>query len=203
MEIAIYFEGGGDSAESKAILRQGMSGFLKPLVDQARQRRSRWRVVSCGGRNDAFNDFMNATQVDPHVFNVLLVDSEDAVVVSSPRTHLQTRDHWNLNAVTDEHIHLMVQCMETWLVSDPEALAEYYKQHFNPNPLPQRPNLEQELKPSLYAALDAATRHTQKGAYGKISHGSDLLKRISADKVKARCPHCQLLFNTVAAKIQE
>jgi len=49
MEIAIYFEGGGNSAETKATLRQGMSAFLKPLVDLARQRCCRWSITSCGG----------------------------------------------------------------------------------------------------------------------------------------------------------
>lgn len=203
MEIAVYFEGGGDSAESKALLRQGMSGFLKPLVDQARQRRSRWRIVSCGSRNEAYDDFMNAVHADPHVFNVLLVDSEDAVVVASPRQHLQTRDHWNLNAVTDENVHLMAQCMETWIVADPQALADYYNQHFNVNALPKRGNLEEEPKANVYAALDAATRQTQKGSYKKISHASDLLKRISAATVRARCPHCERLLSVVSEKIQE
>jgi hypothetical protein len=201
MEIAVYFEGGGDSAETKATLRQGMSAFLKPLVDLARQRHCRWSVTSCGGRHQARDAFLDALEKEPCVFNVLLIDSETAVV-GLPRAHLQQRDGWNLNAATEDEVHLMAQCMEAWLAADPAALADYYRQGFNANALPNRINLEEEPKAQIYAALEAATRQTQKGSYAKIKHASDLLKRVSQEKAKARCTHCSRLFTTIAAKIQ-
>ena len=37
--IAIYVEGGGDTAQTLAPFRRGMSDFLKPVVDEARKRR--------------------------------------------------------------------------------------------------------------------------------------------------------------------
>jgi len=201
MEIAIYFEGGGNSAETKAALRQGMSAFLKPLVDLARQRCCRWSITSCGGRAQAYDAFLDALEKEPEKFNVLLVDSE-AAVASSPRAHLQQRDDWTLSAADEDQVHLMAQCMEAWLVADPEALKEYYAQGFNANALPKRINLEEEPKVQIYAALEAATRQTQKGSYGKIKHASELLKRVSQEKVKNRCSHCERLFTTLAAKIQ-
>ena len=201
MEIAVYFEGGGNSAETKAILRQGMSAFLKPLVDLARHRRCRWSITSCGGRDQAFDAFVDALDKFPDTFNVLLVDSETPVT-ALPRSHLAQRDNWNLNAASEVQVHLMAQCMEAWLVADPEALADYYKQGFNSNALPARMNLEEEPKQQIYAALVAATRQTQKGKYAKIKHASELLKRVSQDKAKTRCGHCERLFRTVADKIQ-
>ena len=200
MEIAIYFEGGGNSAETKAALRQGMSAFLKPLVDLARQRRCRWSITSCGGRNQALNAFVDALEKEPYTFNVLLVDSE-TVVTASPRAHLQ-RDGWNLDSAREEQVHLMAQCMEAWLVADPEALAEYYKQGFNGNALPRRANLEEEPKDQIYRALEAATRQTQKGSYGKVKHASGLLKTVSSAKAQERCSHCRRLFETIAITIQ-
>lgn len=201
MEVAIYFEGGGNSAESKAALRLGMSGFLKPLVDMARHRRCRWSVTACGGRDQAYEAFLDALQTEPQIFNVLLVDSESAVV-SLPRAHLQQRDQWSLNGAEEKQVHLMAQCMEAWLVADPEALATYYNQGFNANALPNRINLEEEPKVQIYAALENATHQTQKGSYGKIKHASELLKRVSQDKAKARCAHCERLFRTLTAEIQ-
>jgi hypothetical protein len=200
MEIAIYFEGGGNSAETKAQLRQGMSAFLKPLVDLARQRRVRWSITSCGGRDQALDAFLDALEKDPEKFNVLLVDSENAVT-ALPRAHLQQRDGWNLNGAQEDQVHLMAQCMEAWLVADPDALTEYYKQGFNANALPRRMNLEEEPKEQIYSALENATRHTQKGSYGKIKHASDLLKRVSQEKAKDRCGHCRRLFDTLSEKI--
>jgi hypothetical protein len=200
VDVAIYFEGGGNSAESKAILRQGMTAFLKPLAELV-QRRSRWKVVSCGSRDEAFADFSNALEKEPGTFNVLLVDSE-AAVAALPRAHLRQRDpSWNLDAAPEDQVHLMAQCMEAWLVADPKALADYYKQGFNANALPDRINLEEEPKTKIYAALEAATRQTQKGCYGKIKHASDLLKRVSPDKVRNRCSHCDRFFKTVKEKI--
>jgi hypothetical protein len=201
MEIAIYFEGGGNSAETKAALRLGMSAFLKPLVDMVRQRRCRWTITSCGGRDQACEAFLDALQNEPEKFNVLLVDSE-AAVTAAPREHLKQRDDWNLNGAQEEQVHLMAQCMEAWLVADPEALAEYYDQGFNANALPKRINLEEEPKLQIYAALENATRQTQKGSYGKIKHASELLKRVSQQKAKNRCEHCERLFTTLTAKIQ-
>ncbi len=201
MEISIYFEGGGNSAETKAALRQGMSAFLKPLVDLARRRRCRWSITSCGGRDQARAAFTDALEKEPGKCNVLLVDSEDKVE-GLPRAHLEQRDGWNLQGAQEEQVHLMAQCMETWLVADPEALGEYYDQGFNAKALPRRTNLEEEPKPQIYAALEAATQQTQKGSYGKIRHASELLKRVSQEKAKTRCHHCDRLFRAVAAKIQ-
>jgi hypothetical protein len=201
MEIAIYFEGGGNSAETKAALRQGMSSFLKPLVELARLHRCRWTITSCGGRNQAMGAFTNALEKEPEKFNLLLVDSEDAVT-AFPRAHLHQRDGWDLQAAQEEQVHLMAQCMETWLVADPEALADYYAQGFNRNALPRRTNLEEEPKTQIYAALESATRQTQKGSYGKIKHASRLLALVDREKVKTRCGHCDRLFHVVRDKIQ-
>jgi len=201
MEIAIYFEGGGDSAETKAMLRQGVSAFLKPLVDLARQRRCRWNPIPCGSRRWAFDAFVDALDKFPEAFNVLLVDSETAVT-ASPRTHLQQLDRWNLNAAQEDQVRLMAQCMETWLVADPQALADYYKQGFNANALPKRTNLEEEPKAQIFAALEAATQHTQKGSYHKIRHASELLKKVRPEKVRDRCSHCERLFKVLATTIQ-
>jgi hypothetical protein len=201
MEIAIYFEGGGNSAETKASLRQGMSAFLKPLVDLARQRRCRWTITSCGGRDQACDAFRDALEKEPQKFNVLLVDSED-VVTAPPRAHLHQRDRWNLDGAAEDQVHLMAQCMEAWLVADPDALADYYDQGFNANALSRRINLEEDPKTQIYSALESATRQTQKGSYGKIKHAGDLLKRVSQQKARNRCPHCERLFVTMTARIQ-
>lgn len=201
MEIAIYFEGGGDSKDSKEALRQGMHAFLKPLVDLARQHRYRWTTIPCGGRNQTWNAFNDAVKKDPGKFNILLVDSETGVK-TSPLAHLQNGDGWHLRGIKEDRVHLMAQCMETWFVADAAALADYYGQGFLQNALPRRINLEEEPKTQVHAALESATRQTQKGSYGKIKHASQLLKRVSQEKAKTRCHHCSRLFKVVEAKIQ-
>lgn len=120
------------------------------------------------------------------------MDAEDAVT-ALPREHLKQRDGWDLSTAHEDQIHLMVQTMEAWLLSDPEALAKYYGQGFNANPLPKRTNLEDEPKANLCPALEKATRKTQKGEYKKIAHASDLLAKVDPRKSQARAPHCKRL----------
>ena len=124
------------------------------------------------------------------------MDSEDAVApetkdaAANARTrvqHLTQRDQWDLTSADSRQVHLMVRCMETWIVSDSDALAAYYGQKFHAKSLPNRRNLEDEPKPDLLAKLKKATDKTQKGEYAKIKHASKLLERIDPTKVRPRC----------------
>lgn len=203
--IAIYVEGGGDTAHQKAELRQGFDAFLGELKTMARTKRLRWQVVCCGGRNQAYDAFIHATRTEPDRLNVLLVDSEGPVPDGDNGTravrHLSRSDGWRLDDVGPANVHLMIQCMETWMVADPDALARFYGQNFHRNSLPVRQNLEQEPKQAIYDALKAATRDTQKGEYGKIRHASRLLALLDAQKVKTRCGACDLLYTLLGAAI--
>lgn len=187
-------EGGGDGKENRAALRQGMDTFLQPLKEAARSKALPWKLVCCGTRNEAFKRFQNAVNNSADVVSVLLVDAEGPVN-RLPRCHLRDRDDWDLSFAHEETIHLMVQAMEAWIVADSETLKGYYGQGFRVNKLPRATNLEGVSKTDVESSLREATKDTQKGRYHKIRHASDLLKRVDAEKVKARCCHCQRLFD--------
>lgn len=51
--VAVYMEGGGETAEAKAQIRLGMSEFLRDLREAARRKRWFWKVVPCGSRVEA------------------------------------------------------------------------------------------------------------------------------------------------------
>jgi hypothetical protein len=188
--IAIYVEGGGDSEAGKAALRQGFDDLLATQKNAARERRMRWKTVLCGGRNPTFDAFLNATNKRTADFVVLVVDAEDPVTTPTPEgrvAHLANRDGWKFEGIEAARVHLMTQCMEAWVVADPDKLAEYYGQGFHAKALPKRALLDAEPKASLYKALESATKGTQKGSYGKIKHASELLKRIRPSVLAARC----------------
>lgn len=189
-------EGGGEGNATKAALRQGMDTFLQPLKEAARDKVLSWKLVCCGPRNEAFQRFQNAVNSGDDVVNVLLVDAEGPVK-NPARRHLQARDKWNLSFTPEETVHLMVQTMETWIVADLATLSQYYGQGFGTSKLPKATNLETVPKPTVERSLDEATEPTQKGRYHKIRHASDLLKLIDVESVKARCPHCQRLFDEI------
>ena len=201
--IAIYMEGGGDSAAGKRALRRGMNVFLKPLREAAENKGCQWEIVVCGGRDNAYRSFKYALEAGRKEIIALLVDSEEEVT-ASPKYHLKKRDKsWRgIEAVPEENIHLMVQTMETWLASDADALAEYYGENFNRNLIPKANNLEVVPKNEISNALKTATRNTRKGAYHKIRHAEDLLRSIGPQEARARCKHCERLFDTLGSAIQ-
>jgi hypothetical protein len=198
--IAVYMEGGGQTgepgtAESKAAVRQGMGEFLRDLRERARKKRWHWKIVPCGDRTTTKDAFLNARVQEPGTIALLLVDSETPVT-TLPKSHLK---EWDLTGVAEDHVHMMVQVMETWFVADPERTKAYYGKDFNESALPKHAQPELVSKAAVAAGLENATKNTKKGRYHKIKHGSDLLARISPDTVKQKCPHCKRLFDSVEA----
>lgn len=199
-EIRVYVEGGGDQRSGKSAIQEGFSKFLLPLKDIARQRHIRWAVIACGPRNAAQDAFQIALQQHANAFNVLLVDAEGPVT-QSPRAHLQQRDGWQMQSISDEQCHLMVQVMESWLLADRDALREFYGAGFNTNPLPGQADVEQIDKGVVLSAMEDATQRTRKGSYHKIRHGPKLLERLEVSKVRSAARHCDRLFTTLAEQM--
>lgn len=187
-------EGGGPGAGGKAAIRRGMDRFLRSAKDAARSAGIGWNLVSCGPRNETYKRFRAAlNQTQESVTHILLVDAETKVTTGA-RVHLKNQEDWDLSRADEKAVHLMVQVMETWIVADPKALADYYGRGFHPGSLPNRHDLEQEPKKQVEDALKKATRRTPKGTYHKIKHASELLGRVDPARVQARCPHCKRLF---------
>ena len=200
MSVAIYMEGGGNSKNTKAALRTGMDALLGSLKQAVRARGQHWKLVCCGPRDEAFRRFRNAVRTGDDRVVVLLADAED-VVTTEPRAHLHRRDRWDMRDIDADAVHLMVQTMETWIVADPDTLRRYYGQEFNARALPGAADLERVPKRDIEESLRRATERTRKGRYRKIAHASDLLQRIDAERVRARCPHCRRLFDDLQRMI--
>ena len=180
--------------------------MLEPQKTAARARRMGWKLVLCGGRNATLDAFLHATKTADTEIVALLVDAEGPVATATPSgraDHLTTRDGWALEGVAAGRVHLMTQCMEAWIVADAAALADFYGKNFHATALPSRRALDDEPKASVYAALDAATRNTQKGSYGKIKHASELLRRIRPAVVATRCASFQHFTSWLDAAISE
>ena len=199
--IAIYLEGGGKGQSTRAALRQGMDAFLRPLKQAARAKALHWKLVCCGSRTETFRRFEYSTSSGEDVV-VLLVDAEGPVD-QKPREHLHSRDGWDLNFASSDSVHLMVQTMEAWIVSDSDALSKYYGQGFNRAALPRTENLESVSRLNVERSLRQATERTQKGRYQKIRHAKDLLGMIDVEQTKRRCRHCARLFRVLGRLIEE
>lgn len=217
-EIAIYVEGGGDTAQQKAELRVGFDELLRHQKQAARNKRLGWKLVPTGSRNNAYQSFMAAVQrSNSSTVCVLLVDSEAGLAAETKgmadvnaqvrKVHLTKRDGWDLSEAAPQQIHLMVQCMETWIVADPGALGTFYGKGFHARSLPIRENLEEEPKSEVYDKLAKATKNTSKGEYSaanhsKIKHASKLLACIDAKKVAVRCSRFAALVGWLDEQIK-
>jgi len=156
------------------------------------------RIVACGGRGAAYRDFCTSlTSSCERPF--LLVDSEEPVCSESPWAHLQQGDGWKRpSGATEDHCHLMVQCMETWFLADVPALSAFYGKGFAPNALPANKNLEAVSKRDVFDALEKATRDTRtKGPYGKTTHSFRILNEIDPGKVRKVSKWADRFFATL------
>lgn len=186
--LHLYVEGGGNAKVLRTACRRGFSEFLARAGLQGHMP----RIVACGGRKQAYDDFCIALAQGRHAA-MLLVDSEDPVIMSSPWLHLLQRpaDAWpKPQDANDDHCHLMVQCMESWFLADRDMLRTFFGQGFDANALPSPHNpVETAARTTVYQALAKATKDCKtKAPYGKGEHSFQLLSLCDPAKVTAASP---------------
>ena len=124
------------------------------------------RIVACGSRNDAIDNFKTSREREPDVLALLLVDSEDPVAdIERTWEHLRLRpgDQWiRPNGATDEHVFLMTTCTETWICADLAALRAYFGQAFRENAMPSMADMEERPRGEVLAALKQASAGCKK-----------------------------------------
>jgi hypothetical protein len=81
----IYLEGGGSSRELHSRCREAFQKLLERMGFQGRMP----RLVACGGRGNAFDDFRTAFDTGGHDYVALLVDSEEPIAdIKATWSHL-------------------------------------------------------------------------------------------------------------------
>ena len=198
--VKLFVEGGGDGDALKIECRRAFTQLLERAGLKGRMP----RIVPCGGRQNAFEQFCTALGGGSRTEAAfLLVDAEEPVTHTSPWEHVSQRrgdEAWSRpDGVSDDHLHLMVQCMEAWLVADRQALRDFYGQGFNESALPPASaRLEEVAKLDLYRKLELATRSTKtKGAYGKGQHSFKLLATLDPSLVRKASPWADRFFTTL------
>ena len=187
--VTIYVEGGGGDRQGLQQVRLAFTEFFSEFSG------SMPKVVSCGSRGEAYEDFIVAVWQNPDAAILLLVDAERRVRGQSPTQHLaRSPDNWDLRGIRDDRVHLMVQAVEAWMIADPDGLRAYFGNGFNENALPGRRNPEEIPKDDLKRALAAAGRDTKKRGYHEISDGTEILRVIDPSTVRGKCEWCRRLF---------
>lgn len=202
--VRVYIEGGATGRTADSDFRRGWKKFLNELHVLARRHRYQsLEVVRGKGRGNAYQRFVNYKKEHPSDLCVLLVDSEMEVPDNSRVWDIVARregDRWTRPAwATERHLYLMAPMVETWLLTDQDALQAFFKRGFNPKALPST-NLETRSKDEINGALKRATAGSSKGAY---QHGQahEIIELVAPDKVKT-LKHGQRLFDTLGELIK-
>lgn len=196
----LFVEGGGNN--NPALKTECRRAFSK-LLERAGFEGRLPRIVPCGGRRQAYDQFCTAIQgLQEHDVAVLLVDSEDAVTKNSSWAHVKQRegDGWGKpDGASNDQLHLMVRCMEAWFLADRKAMREFFGDGYREKALPpETGQIENVSKTDLYSKLKAATKNTKtKGAYGKGEHSFKLLARLDPDLIRQASPWAELFFSTL------
>ncbi|MFZ5819293.1 MAG: DUF4276 family protein [Chloroflexota bacterium] len=196
MNVKIYVEGGGDDKE---LLVRCQIGFRK-LIEKSGFKGRMPRIVSCGGRGAAFDDFKNAIEsMDTSYYPILLVDSEDPISSNTTKwDHLRGRDKWDVpKTVSEDQAQLMVTCMETWLMADRAALRSAFGAELQENALLPEINLEQYDRHRVQGALEHATRNCGNRAYKKGKRSFQVLEAANPNTLKERLPYFRRFIETL------
>ena len=189
--MTLYVEGGSRGVLSNDC-RKGFSLFLEKAGFKGKMP----KVVACGSRNEAFARFCtalknNGTDDSP----VLLVDSEEPITVSSKWQHVLQRegDGWKKPAdAKEDHLHFMVQVMESWFLADRAVLIAYFGSEFKESKLPKGQDLEAIPKQQVFDGLKAATKECGRDkTYHKGRHSFEILGKISPQMVADASPHAK------------
>ena len=189
VEVRVIVEGGGDASVQDGPFRIGYGTFLRKIAPpEVDGRPVALEIVRGKGGRSAVDKYLSQRSLYPDALLILLIDSEEPV---SPNAtvweFIKARHGFDHPAWAEEaHAYLMVQCVETWLVADPAALAVHYGPKFDADKLPKRTNLEEELKRDVQSKLEEAVGKLG----GGYRHGDSakLIARVDPARV-ARLSH--------------
>ncbi len=198
-KFAIFVEGGGTDNDSlKTECRRAFSEFFT----RAGLTGGMPRVYPCGGRNQAYEAFEAELRTSGRTdVNLLLVDSEEEIAQGENSwDFVQRRDNWKRPAgATDEQLHLMVRCTESWFLADVLALERHFGKGFESNRLPKtgRP-IESIPKEQVLAGLSESVKDTT--ALRRYDKGRDsfkILATLDPGRVEAASPRAKLFLDHV------
>jgi hypothetical protein len=160
-------------------------------------------VVRGKSRANAFQRFEKHHLEFPGDLCFLLVDSEGPVGSTQSVWDVVARregDRWIKPVwASDDDLYLIVQFVETWLLTDPEALRSFFGPETNVSKLPND-NLEARNKGDIERALREATKSCRRGPY-RHGHAHAVLERVRAQRVKSLY-HGNRLFEKLGERIK-
>ncbi len=158
-DVILVVEGSGNCDLDRSF-RIAIDGFLEGMKARVRRAGKHWQTVPGGGRDDAYDLFLDQTKKHTDALVLLLVDSE-----ASTSDPTWSGSRWARRPKKERRIFFMVRCMEAWIVSDQERLEQSHS-GLKKGSLPKGPP-ESYSPEDLRKALEAATKECGFGSYEK------------------------------------
>jgi hypothetical protein len=193
-DVRIVVEGGGNQTS----FRNGFQEFFKFLREPLDGKPVDLSIVQGGSGESAANKFAKQRELFPDALIFLLVDSEFPVsdgigiwdfLVRKRRGFEKPR--W----ASDNHAYLMVQCIETWIISDIRAHPERYGPGLKVSKISRRRNLEEEPKADVQKQLKDAL-----GSYGH-SEAPKFIAGVDPEELR-KLPHGARLIDNLVKTIR-
>ncbi len=158
--VIVYIEGEGGGSRSgerhylDGEFRKSWRSFLDPLAGTAERGGATFKVVAGHGRGQCYGLFAKPMHSDRDALRLLVVDAEGPVAdVGKPWDSLPWKTPPGLS---ERHCYVIVQCVETWLIADLEAIARYYnrsRECFDKSKIPAWRDLEHISKVKVQSAI--------------------------------------------------
>ena len=197
--VTIFIEGGGNGNYGKVQCRKGFRELLERCGFKGRMP----RLVACGSRNEAYDDFKSAfARASDGDIIMLLVDSEDTVAdINRTWEHLRRRDKWqNPSGAADEVVLLMTTCMETWIIADRATLRQHFGRRLQESDLPALDDLEIRNRQDVLSSLERATRNCT-APYAKGPKSFAVLGKLNPDVLEQHLPSFKRARSILGGKL--
>lgn len=203
--VRVYIEGGAEGRVADSAFRKGWKKFLIDLHQTARANGYHsLEIIRGRGRAETFRRFTKHKSQYPNDLCVLLVDSETQVPEGANVWDVVKRragDNWSRPSwASEQHLYLMVAFVETWLLTDQEALQKFFKRGFDVTPLPTD-DLEKRSKADINRALGQATKRCGSGYY-RHGQAHEIIEYVNPMRVQT-LRHGRRLFEGLSSLIRD
>ncbi len=162
----------GEPNSPNGDLRQGFVKLLEKEII-----RNLPKIIFGGGKKQTIDKFLN---------NRLEADSF-SLLVDLDKTEDNRKNDLSENKLEERsnEVFYMIQEMESWFISQPDVLDEFYGVDNNGKKVSEKLTKRSviEIKDPK-GELKKATKNTRKGEYQEIKHAVELLKRLDSERLQ-------------------
>lgn len=174
-----------------------MREAFSKLLEEYGIKKGCYKIIVGYGREDVIKEFCSKANSSPT--SIILVDSETPIKEGQSKLdHLKSTNYSVTEKITENNLFFMVVCMETWIVSDKNALKQYYGQFFKEEKI-QSADLINRDKENIMKMLESSIKDCKENKYKK-SASFDILKKVDVQEIVKSNSYAEEFFKFLKNK---